>query len=186
MIYTVETVLLNDDITTDTFQGWLNRIKFLPPYRFLSKNFGCLLLDSYLFLVWLSPRSWKWRHYVPPKRPWTYARLSGVTLQEIVVFEVYSWEIWGFRSGEDSCCSLVDYYTVLCSGRWVSTFRRNILLPSPGSKLTVEAICSFGTLAPTCKTKMPCHNPDDQRINVCSWYNYGSKCIASNDTTISE
>jgi hypothetical protein len=32
----------------------------------MSKPF-CLLLDG-LLLAWLTPRSWSWRHYVPPKR----------------------------------------------------------------------------------------------------------------------
>jgi hypothetical protein len=43
------------------------------------------------FLAWLIIRTWRWKRYVPPKRPAIYI-LYGITAQKTAVFRVNSHE----------------------------------------------------------------------------------------------
>jgi hypothetical protein len=50
---------------------------------------ACHLLSRW-FLAWLIFRPWRWRRYVPPKRPLTLNRLHGVISQKMVLFKIWT------------------------------------------------------------------------------------------------
>jgi hypothetical protein len=46
---------------------------------------GRVVHASYCFLIWLTPGSWRWRRYVPPKCQMTFTGLQGVVSQKVYI-----------------------------------------------------------------------------------------------------